>query len=167
MARQTIVVVAGIVARQILMRIVAGGATDPLVISQKTFAVRQPVGLKSHIQLAPGFHADHGIPGAMATPAEVGHILRRKLAQFLGRRTGLAFRQRLLMRAGAGVAMLAIETGLHGVERQSSLLTPPELWHPKQLTISSMDVSRPIASTRVWGRSRSLPMVTASPPAFG
>jgi len=121
MAGETIVIVARVVAHQIAVRVMASRATYPPVISEETFAVGQPIGLKSHVHLAPCLHAHHRIPSAMAGATEIRQVFSRHLTQLLGRSGLLALLQRLLVRVSALVAMLAIQARLHGIEGQLSL----------------------------------------------
>ena len=63
------------------MHIVAGNAADPWVSSAKTLAVRQPVGLKPHVDLAPPSAADYGFPRPVALPTEIRDVFRDELSQ--------------------------------------------------------------------------------------
>src|ERR1700722_6543503 len=76
-ARQTIPVVAGLIAHQVGVRIVACRAPDPLVVPEETLAVRQAIRLEPHIDLAPRPHAHHRVPGAMAAAAKFRSVFSR------------------------------------------------------------------------------------------
>jgi len=71
MARQTFHIVRSIIAYQVLVRIVAGGARDPRIGPAETFAVRQPVRLKANIYNPARVVPNHSFPTAMALSAEV------------------------------------------------------------------------------------------------
>ena len=70
------------------MRIVAGGAADALVISQKALTIGQTIGLKADILLAKQAQADHGFPRAMTLAAEIRHLFGGHLAQLPGMGAG-------------------------------------------------------------------------------
>jgi hypothetical protein len=74
-ARQTIMIIGGVVAHQIGVRIMARRAANPFIIAEETFTVRQAVGLKPHVHLAPRAQPHHSVPRPMAAAAEIGHVL--------------------------------------------------------------------------------------------
>jgi len=53
------------------MRIMTRNATDPGIGSVKALAVRQPVGLKAHINFTAPFPTHHHLPTAVALSAKI------------------------------------------------------------------------------------------------
>jgi hypothetical protein len=80
-AGQALGIVGGILANDVLVRIVASDATDAGVCAVEAPAVGQTVRLEAHGQFAPPVVPYHRFPGAMTLAAKVRDVFRRPLAQ--------------------------------------------------------------------------------------
>src|SRR5579863_6606423 len=91
-AGQAFRIVRLIVSNNLLMRVVAGEATHPLVHAVEATAIGQPIRLKPHVHWAAPSVPNDRLPGAMALAAKIRQILGREPLQLRRYRIELAVR---------------------------------------------------------------------------
>jgi hypothetical protein len=102
----------------VLMRVVAGEATDAGICAVETLAVGQSVGCEANIGGTDPVISDYRRPAAMTLAAKIGNIFRRHFAQAGRGRIEAAMKSVEQVRAGSNVAMFAAHPRLHAVQVQ-------------------------------------------------
>lgn len=109
MTGQAIAIVGCGSADDLNVGIVAPGATHAAIAPVVAGAVRQAVGLKAHVDLAPNAVAHHLIPGAMALPAKIRCFLGGDAAELHGHGSCFAAANRCCVLRRARMTAFALD----------------------------------------------------------
>src|SRR5947209_3513203 len=107
MACQTLPIIGGILANDILVRIVASDAADAGVGAIEALAVGESVRLEANGEFASPVIPNHRLPRAMALAAEVGDVLGGPFAQIGWRRSEIVIERIAQVGCGSHVTVLA------------------------------------------------------------